>query len=66
MQTRSKRLANNQELRSLTVRMPEDVKESLRDAAKERNVSVANLLTAIVAKDLGIEGYELPEPYKKY
>lgn len=61
MQTRFKRLANSEDLRSLTVRMPEEVKESLREAAKERNVSLANLLTAIVAKDLEIEGYELPE-----
>ncbi|MEV7801186.1 hypothetical protein AB0O14_19050 [Microbacterium foliorum] len=66
MQTRFKRLANSQDLRSLTVRMPAEVKEPLRDAAKKRNVSVANLLTAIVARDLGIEGYELPEPHKEF
>lgn len=66
MQTRSKRLANSEELRSLTVRMPAEVKEPLRETAKKLNVSIANLLTVIVAKDLGIEGYELPEPHKKY
>lgn len=63
MQAPTKRLKDSKDLRMLTVRMPEEVKESLHEAAKKRNVSVANLLTSLVALNLGIKGYDLPEPH---
>lgn len=61
MQKRVRRLPIDETLRALTIRMPLEVKEPLTVAAKERNVSIARLLTHLAADYLHIDGYDLPD-----
>lgn len=61
MKKRVRRSPTDETLRALTVRIPLEVKEPLTAAAKERNVSVARLLTHLAADYLQIEGYDLPD-----
>lgn len=61
MHVRPKRLPDSDQLRVLTVRLPEEVKEALRGEAENRNVTIARLTTFIMAERFGLEGYDLPE-----